>query len=64
MMSIVIYRFVSANLTAMRISSEQSTTEARYAGFINLLTAQWQELPSGGGALSGEPFKYQRSAAG
>ena len=58
MMSIVIYRFVAANLIAMRISSEESMTEARYSGFINLLTAQWQELPSGAGALSGEPFKF------
>lgn len=58
MMSLVIYRFVAANLIAMRISSEQNMTEARYAGFINLLTAQWQELPNGAQALSGEPFKF------
>lgn len=58
MMSIVIYRFVAANLIAMRVSSEQNANEARYAGFINLLTAQWQDLPSGAGALSGEPFKF------
>ena len=58
MMSLVIYRFVAANLIAMRVSSEDSMNEARYAGFINLLTAQWQDLPSGAGALSGEPFKF------
>jgi prepilin-type N-terminal cleavage/methylation domain-containing protein len=57
MMSIAIYRFVSANLIAMRVSSEDIATEARYSGFINLLTAQWQEL-NGAGALSGEPFKF------
>ncbi len=42
----------------MRVSSEDNAAEARYSGFINLLTAQWQELPSGVGALSGEPFKF------
>ena len=58
MMSIAIYRFVAANLIAMRVSSEENAAEARYSGFINLLTAQWQDLPSGAGALSGEPFKF------
>ena len=57
MMSIAIYRFVAANLIAMRVSSEDIAAEARYSGFINLLTAQWQEL-SGAGALTGEPFKF------
>ena len=32
--------------------------EARYAGLISLVTAQLQALPSGVGALSGEPFKF------
>lgn len=58
MMSLVIYRFVAANLIGMRVSSEDSMAEARYSGFISLLTAQWQELPNGVGALSGEPFKF------
>ncbi len=58
MMSIAIYRFVASNIMAMRISSEDTMAEARYSGFINLLTAQWQELPGGVGALSGEPFKF------
>lgn len=58
MMSLTIYRFVAANLTAMRISSEDNSADASYAGFISLLTSQWQELPSGVGALQGEPFKF------
>jgi hypothetical protein len=58
MMSITIYRFVVANLTAMRISSEVTSADASYTGFINLLTTQWQELPSGVGAIQGEPFKF------
>jgi prepilin-type N-terminal cleavage/methylation domain-containing protein len=58
MMAFVIYRFVAANLTVMRVSAEEDTAEARYSGLINLVTAQLQELPSGVGALSGEPFKF------
>lgn len=57
MMSLAIYRFVTTNLTAIRISSQESEADARYLGLINLLTAQWQSLPAGGGALTGEPFK-------
>lgn len=58
MMAMVIYRFVATNLTIMRVSAEQNTAEARYSGFISLITTQLQELPSGQGALSGEPFKF------
>jgi hypothetical protein len=58
MMSIAIYRFVAANLTIMRITSEENAAEARYSGLINLVATQLQGLPSGVGALSGEPFKF------
>ena len=58
MMSMAIYRFVATNLTVMRVSSEENAAEARYSGLINLITAQLQALPSGVGALSGEPFKF------
>lgn len=58
MMTMVIYRFVAANLTIMRVSSEESVSDASYSGLINLVTAQLQELPNGVGALSGEPFKF------
>ena len=58
MMSLVIYRFVSANLTIMRVSAADDMAEARYSGLINLVTAQLEELPNGVGALSGEPFKF------
>ena len=58
MMAMVIYRFVATNLIIMRVSAEENAAEARYSGFINLITAQLQELPSGQGALSGEPFKF------
>lgn len=57
MMSLAVYRFVQTNITALRISSETNATDAQYSGFLNLLTAQWQSLPSGTGALVGEPLK-------
>jgi len=58
MMSLVIYRFVTAHIIAMRVSSEAAAAEARYAGFVNLLTTQWRELPSAANALSGDPLKF------
>jgi len=57
MMSVAIYRFVQSNLTAMRVSSETSAADARYNGLRELLMAQWQSLPPGSGAMTGEPFK-------
>jgi prepilin-type N-terminal cleavage/methylation domain-containing protein len=57
MMSLAIYRFVQANVTAMRISSEADAAEARYDGLRELLTQQLQSLPPGTGALAGEPLK-------
>jgi prepilin-type N-terminal cleavage/methylation domain-containing protein len=58
MMAMTIYRFVATNLTVLRVSTEDNLSEARYAGLISLVTAQLQDLPSGVGALSGEPFKF------
>ena len=57
MMSLAIYRFVETNLTTLRISSNESENDARYTGFVNLLTTQWQSLPTGAGAMVGEPLK-------
>lgn len=58
MMSLAIYRFVQSNITTLRISAEENEAEARYGGFINLVSGLWQSLPSGSGALTGEPFKF------
>ena len=57
MMSLSIYRFVQSNVTALRLSTEANEDDARYSAFVNLLTAQWQNLPAGSGALRGEPLK-------
>lgn len=58
MMAVAIYRFVATNLVAVRLSSEVSAEDARYSGFVNLLTEQLQNLPPGQGMLGGEPFKF------
>src|SRR5215472_18760670 len=62
MMSLAIYRFVQTNLVAIRASTEASAEEARYGGLRELVTAQWQSLPPGNGALLGEPFKINDSS--
>jgi prepilin-type N-terminal cleavage/methylation domain-containing protein len=56
-MALAIYRFVQANLVAIRLSSETLASEARYDGLREVLVAQWQSLPSGRGALLGDAFK-------
>ena len=58
MMSMAIYGFVQTNMTAIRVSSEATALDARYGGLRDLLTAQWQTLAPGTGALLGEPFKF------
>ncbi len=57
MMSLAIYRFVQANLTALRVSSGNNLVDAQYSGFANLVAAEWQNLPSGQAAITGEPLK-------
>ena len=58
MMALAIYRFVGANLIAVRLSSQLNEVDARYAGLTNLLTEQLRDLPAGQGTLTGEPFKF------
>ncbi|HET9419355.1 MAG TPA: prepilin-type N-terminal cleavage/methylation domain-containing protein [Chthoniobacterales bacterium] len=57
-MAVAIYRFVEANLTSLRVSSETTTADARYGGLRDLLTAQWQSLSGTNAVLTGEPFKF------
>jgi len=58
LMSMAIFRFVQANISALRISATQSMEEAHYAGLLELLSAQWQDLPTGVGALAGDTYKF------
>ena|ERR1700731_101794 len=57
LMTLAIYRFVQANILAMRLSSEATSADVRYDALRDLLTAQLQTLPSGSGALAGEALK-------
>jgi prepilin-type N-terminal cleavage/methylation domain-containing protein len=56
-MSLAIYRFVQANLIALRVSSDATAADAKYDALGQLLSSQWQSLPAGLGALSGEALK-------
>lgn len=58
-MAVSIYRFVESNLSAIRISADAIAADARYDGLRELLTAQWQALPPGKGALLGDAFKLE-----
>src|SRR5437868_9368661 len=56
LMAVAIYRFVQANVTALRVSSEATAADARYDSLRDLLSAELQSLPAGSGALTGEPL--------
>jgi prepilin-type N-terminal cleavage/methylation domain-containing protein len=58
LMSLAIFRFVQANITVLRISATESMEDARYTGLLDLLTTQWQDLPTGVGALAGDTYKF------
>jgi prepilin-type N-terminal cleavage/methylation domain-containing protein len=58
LMAMAIFRFVQANIIALRISSMENMDEARYSGLLELLKAQWQDLPTGVGALAGDTYKF------
>jgi prepilin-type N-terminal cleavage/methylation domain-containing protein len=62
MMALAIFRFVSANLVALRISTELNEIDAGYSALARVLTDQFQELPPGQGMLLGEPFKFEGRA--
>lgn len=61
MMSFAIYRFVQANISAMRVSATADAVDARYDGLRQLLTQQLQNLPPGTGALLGDALKVNDS---
>src|SRR5437868_12270494 len=62
LMAVAIYRFVQANIVALRVSSDATAADARYDSLRDLLTAQLQSLPAGSGALIGEPLKLNDRA--
>lgn len=60
MMCLAVYRFVQTNIAVLQQSAADTMEEAHYNGLLDLLTAQWQSLPSGVGALNGEPFVFNQ----
>ncbi len=60
MVALTLYRFVSANLTAIRVSSELTDERDAVQAVIRLLEMQLNELPlREEEALTGQPFKFQ-----
>jgi Tfp pilus assembly protein PilV len=57
LMSLAIFRFVQANMTAMRLSSETAAMDSQYDGLRDLLTSEWQSLSPTRARMIGEPFK-------
>lgn len=57
LMSLAIFRFVQANMTALRLSSDAAAMDSQYDGLRELLTAEWQNLGSSRSRMYGEPFK-------
>ena len=58
LMAMAIFRFVQSNIIALRISATENMETARYNGLLELLTAQWQDLPTSVGALAGDTYKF------
>jgi prepilin-type N-terminal cleavage/methylation domain-containing protein len=58
LMAVAIFRFVQSNIIALRLSATENMEEARYNGLLDLLTSQWQSLPTGVGALAGDTYKF------
>jgi prepilin-type N-terminal cleavage/methylation domain-containing protein len=56
-MALAIYRFVQSNIVAIRLSTQASAADARYDGLREVLTTQWQQVPPGRRAFSGDAFK-------
>ena len=57
MMSLSIYRFVQSNLLSLRASSEITAADTKYDALGQLLSINWQSLPAGLGALTGDALK-------
>ena len=57
LMSLAIFRFVQANMTAMRLSSDTAARDSQYDGLRDLLTSEWQSLSPTRARMIGEPFK-------
>lgn len=60
MMVLTIYRFLSSNLTAMRVSSEINDEREAVQAVVRLVEAQLNDLPAQkSAALTGQPLKFR-----
>jgi hypothetical protein len=57
LMALAIFRFVQANMTALRLSSDTAARDSQYDGLRDLLTLEWQRLSPTRARMLGEPFK-------
>src|SRR5438093_9759569 len=57
LMSLAIFRFVQANMTALRLACDTAASDSQYDGLRDLLTSEWQSLSPMRARLIGEPFK-------
>jgi prepilin-type N-terminal cleavage/methylation domain-containing protein len=57
LMSLAIFRFVQANMTALRLSSDIAARDSQYDGLRDLLTTEWQSAGPIRSKMYGEPLK-------
>ena len=57
LMSLAIFRFVQANMTALRLSSDIAARDSQYDGLRDLLTTEWQSASPVRSKMYGEPLK-------
>ena len=57
LMSLAIFRFVQANMTALRLSSDIAARDSQYDGMRDLLTTEWQSASPIRSKMYGEPLK-------
>jgi hypothetical protein len=57
LMSLAIFRFVQANMTALRLSSDIAARDSQYDGLRDLLTTEWQSVSPVRSKMYGEPLK-------
>src|SRR5207245_11040446 len=62
LMSPAIFRFVQANMTALRLSSDTAARDSQYDELRDLLTSECQSMTPTRAWMKGEPFQLNDSA--
>jgi prepilin-type N-terminal cleavage/methylation domain-containing protein len=64
LLTVSLHRFVVANLTALRYSTDTSIERGMMSGLVNFIAGQLAEIPAQGqGLLLGQPHKYHDLAS-